>query len=68
MSTKIDEPVARAVVRTLSTEVEGAVSPQTIEAYVNDSLASFRDARIKEFVPLLVYRMARERVLGGASP
>jgi hypothetical protein len=60
---KIEAQDAPGVVETLSSEFESSFSSATIAGYVDDLLAEFEDARVREFVPLLVYRLTRERLL-----
>ena len=52
----------RREVETLSAEFEGIFAIETIQRVADDCLARFRDARVVEFVPLLVYRFTRERL------
>jgi Protein-tyrosine-phosphatase-like, N-terminal domain len=63
MSTDIEEPVALGVVRTLSSEFDSFFTVEAIEKFVNESLSEFENARVRDFVPLFVYRIARERLL-----
>jgi arsenate reductase len=46
----------------LSEEFAGTFSRETVERYMAESLAGLRAARLKDFVPLLVHRFARERL------
>jgi protein-tyrosine-phosphatase len=46
----------------LQEEFEGVFSPETVERFMAESLASLGAARVKEFVPLFVHRFARERL------
>ena len=46
----------------LQHEMGGRVPEATIAACVSSVLDEFRDARIKTFVPVLTYRLARERL------
>ncbi len=46
----------------LADEFAGVFSRETIDAYVEESLDRFADARFEEFVPLLVERFSRERL------
>jgi protein-tyrosine-phosphatase len=47
----------------LAAEFRGTFSPQTVELLTRRTFDSFSSARITEFVPLLVYRDTRERLL-----
>jgi arsenate reductase len=46
----------------LAEEFAGIFSRETIYAYVEESLDQFADARVEEFVPLMVERFARQRL------
>ena len=46
----------------LQHEMAGRVPEATIAACVNSALDEFRDARVKTYVPVLTYRLARERL------
>jgi arsenate reductase len=46
----------------LRSEFKGVFSPETVERFVAESLASLANARIRDFVPLFVHRFARERL------
>ncbi len=46
----------------LRTEFAGTFSGETIERYVTESLEALSGPRLKDFVPLLVHRFARERL------
>jgi hypothetical protein len=46
----------------LQQELGGRVPEATIDACVTDALDEFRDARIRTYVPVLTYRLARERL------
>src|SRR5213595_2753365 len=46
----------------LSEEFRGVFSTETIERYVDESLADLSGARFHDFVPLFVHRFARERL------
>jgi hypothetical protein len=46
----------------LQQEMGGRVPEATIAACVNTALDEFRDARVKTYVPVLTYRVARERL------
>jgi arsenate reductase len=51
-----------AVVVALSRHFRGTFSRETIERYVEDTLARWSEARITEHLPILVERFARERL------
>lgn len=53
----IEKGVAR-----LREEFRGIFSPETIQRFVDEAVASLSGARIKDFVPLFVNRFARERL------
>ena len=46
----------------LTSEFQGIFSGETVERFVTESLQKLSGARIKDFVPLLVHRFARERL------
>lgn len=52
----------RREVGTLSHEFEGVFGIETIQRCADDGAAKFRDARLPEYVPLLVYKLTRERL------
>jgi hypothetical protein len=54
---------APKLIKTLAGEFEALFSTEAIELCVNESLAHFESARVREFVPLLAYRITRERLL-----
>jgi hypothetical protein len=56
------EAGAGGVLQVLRSEFEG-VSPDAIQRVVEEAVAQFEHARVREFVPLLVYRESRERLL-----
>jgi hypothetical protein len=47
----------------LASEFQGYFSTDDIARYASESLAPYHQARIKDFVPLLVARQTRERLL-----
>ena len=49
-------------VAALCTEFAGTFSAETVERYVAESLEALSGRRLREFVPLLVHRFARERL------
>ena len=51
----------------LGDEFAGTFSPETIERYMVESLQALPAARFRNFVPLLVHRFARERLLALAQ-
>jgi hypothetical protein len=53
----------RAATKRLSTEFRGYFTDQAIEQCTLESLEPYRVAPVLEFVPLLVERMARERLI-----
>jgi arsenate reductase len=50
------------VVDALARRFEGTFSRETVERYVDDSLALFEDARITMHLPVLVERFAGQRL------
>jgi arsenate reductase len=46
----------------LTDEFAGTFSTETVERYVAESLQALAGARLKDFVPLFVHRLARERL------
>jgi arsenate reductase len=50
------------VVDALARRFEGTFSRETVQRFVDDSLARFRDARITMHLPVLVERFARQRL------
>ncbi len=65
MATQLDQTTRDHVQRSvdvLAEELAGIFSRETIDAYVEESLDQFSDARFEDFVPLLVERFARERL------
>jgi arsenate reductase len=60
------DPITRhrvaGALESLRSEFKGVFSPETIERFVAESLASLSNARISDFVPLFVHRFARERL------
>jgi arsenate reductase len=65
LSTQLD-PVTRVHlergIEGLVDEFRGIFSRETIDRYVMESLAELPAARIRDFVPVLVHRFARERL------
>jgi len=56
------EVALRIEVANLKDEYAGIFSEETIERYFRESLSKLGGARIRDFVPLLTYRFARERL------
>jgi hypothetical protein len=46
----------------LTAELHGAVSRETVERTLQESVATLEDARFDDFIPVLAYRYARERL------
>ncbi len=57
----VEEQVAR-VADKLAGEFSGAVGPGVIRNLVDEVYATYADARISQFVPVLVDRTVRERM------
>ncbi len=51
----------------LNSEFEGLLPSETIKRFVDDSVEQLSSARIHQFVPLFVRRLARERLLAAAA-
>lgn len=48
-------------------EFGGLLDPGVIERLVDDTFNALQDATVREFVPLFVYRAAREQLAGMAQ-
>ena len=61
-----DDPATQNFIRKgidrLRDEFRGIFSPETIQRFVDESIAALAGARIKDFIPLFVNRFARERL------
>ncbi len=53
----------REATKRLSTEFQGHVTPQAVEQCTLESLEQYRAAPVLEFVPLLVERFVRQRLI-----
>jgi protein-tyrosine-phosphatase len=65
MPTELDQATRAHIQRSievLSKDFAGIFSRETINAYVEESLDQFSDARVEEFVPLMVERFSRQRL------
>jgi arsenate reductase (thioredoxin) len=65
MPTELDQATRahiRRSIEVLSEDFAGIFSRETINAYVEESLDQFSDARVEEFVPLMVERFSRQRL------
>src|SRR5512132_364040 len=65
MPTELDQATRAHIQRSievLSVDFAGIFSRETINAYVEESLDQFSDARVEEFVPLMVERFSRQRL------
>jgi arsenate reductase len=65
MPTELDQATRAHIQRSievLSEDFAGIFSRETINAYVEESLDQFSDARVEEFVPLMVERFSRQRL------
>jgi hypothetical protein len=51
----------------LTAEFSGRFPPEAIRDLVTKSLENYRESRITDFVPLLVYRSARDQLAGLAQ-
>lgn len=61
------QPRVESAVDRLATEFRGIFAPETIRRYAIDTPSLYRDASVIEFVPLLVYRFTRERLIAAAQ-
>ncbi len=61
------QPKVESAVDRLTTEFSGTFATETIRRCALESLSLYRDTRIFEFVPLLVYRFTRERLIAAAQ-
>jgi protein-tyrosine-phosphatase len=55
------------VARGLHADLKGIFSEETAHQYVTDTASRFRSARLSQFVPLMVYRFAGERLRAAAQ-
>jgi len=65
MAIELDQATKRHIERSvdvLSEEFPGIFSRETIDAYVQQSLDEFAEARLPDFIPLMVERFSRERL------
>jgi arsenate reductase len=65
MPTELDQATRAHIQRSievLSEDFAGIFSRETINAYVEESIDQFSDARVGEFVPLMVERFSRQRL------
>jgi protein-tyrosine-phosphatase len=60
------DPVSRqafaGAIASLAQEFRGTFSTETIERYVDESIDQLAGARVVDFIPLFVHRLARERL------
>ncbi len=63
MSIDATAPVSSGVTKTLCQEFDNEFPFEAIERLVSESVSEFSNARIREFVPLLVYRLTRQRLM-----
>lgn len=59
------DPLTRGIEETktrLVTEFQERLQPDVIQQLVDDTYNALQDASVREFVPLFVYRAARERL------
>jgi protein-tyrosine-phosphatase len=61
------QPRVESAVDRLAAEFRGIFAPETIRRFALGSLSLYRDASVIEFVPLLVYRFTRERLIAAAQ-
>jgi hypothetical protein len=60
-ATELEQQV-RAVIDRLTEEFAGKVPPDMVEHCTRDALAPLEDARVTTYLPVFVYRHARERI------
>jgi hypothetical protein len=57
------EKLVRQVTNQLTTAFGAGFAPETIEGVVTESLESFGQTRVRTYLPLLVQRRARQRLI-----
>ena len=65
MTTQLEQATKEHIQRSvdlLAEEFGGIFSRETIDAYIEESLDQFADARVQEFVPIMVERFSRQRL------
>ncbi len=65
MTTQLEQTTREHIQRSvdlLAEEFGGIFSRETIDAYIEESLDQFADARVQEFVPIMVERFSRQRL------
>jgi arsenate reductase (thioredoxin) len=67
MINQLWQPKVESAVDRLASEFNGIFAMETVRRCALESLSLYREARIEEFVPLLVYRLTRERLLAAAQ-
>jgi hypothetical protein len=58
-----DDPVSKRIndaVQRLVEEFRGTIPSETVVQSVEDAVGTYQDARVTDFIPLLVYRSTRE--------
>jgi hypothetical protein len=58
-----DDPVSKRIndaVQRLVEEFGGTIPSETVVQSVEDAIGTYQDARVTDFIPLLVYRSTRE--------
>jgi protein-tyrosine-phosphatase len=67
MINQLWQPKVESAVDRLASEFNGIFAMETVRRCALESLSLYREARIEEFVPLLVYRLTRERLLAAVQ-
>jgi len=70
MAGELDRRIQAALdreVSALSNEFDAMLPSETIKRFVDDSVEQLSSARIQQFVPIFVRRLARERLLAAAT-
>jgi hypothetical protein len=60
-----DDPVSKRIneaVQRLVEEFKGTIPSETVVQSAEEAVNAYRDARVTDFIPLLVYRSAREQL------
>ena len=66
----VEEERIRGVVRRLHAQLGERVPEPVVESAVRDSFARLQDARVRDFIPILAEKLARERLgarVGGGT-
>lgn len=55
-------PLIRSTINRLCEEFAGKFGPETVERFVWESVVALQDSRVKNFIPLIAERYARDRL------